>query len=108
MRCDFAHITFLTGTMLILSSASFAAPSPAKTQDPSVTGARLLKNVAADARQIQSAALELNKMTKDPASTWMQYDRKWNEIQPVVEAMQMKIARLEDGIITLCDRKGGR
>ena len=89
MRCSFTHITLVT---LILSSASFASPSPTKAQDK---GARLLKSVAMDARQIQSAASGLERLTKNSDATWKQYDRQWNEIQPVVETMHMKIARLE-------------
>lgn len=92
MRCNFTHITLLTGTMLILSSVSFAAPSSAKSQDES---ARLLKGVAADARQIQMEASDFQKLTKDSGATWKQYDRQWNEMEPVVETMRGKIARLE-------------
>jgi len=92
---SFSHITLLTGTMLILSSVSFAAPSPTKSQDEAAKGARLLKSVAADARQIQSAASAFEKITKDSSATWKQYDRQLNEIQPVVETMHRKIARLE-------------
>ena len=89
MRCSFTHITLVT---LILSSASFAAPSPTKAQDEA---GRLLKSVAIDARQIQSAASGLEKLTANSSATWKQYDREWNEIQPVVEMMHRKIARLE-------------
>lgn len=85
MRCSFTHITLVT---LIVSSASFASPSPTKA-------ARLLKSVAADARQIQSSASGLEKLAANSSATWKQYDRQWNEIQPVVETMHMKIARLE-------------
>ena len=89
------HISVLTGTMLILSSALFAAPSPTKTQDLTVKAARLLKSVAADARQIHASAAAFEKLTSDSSATWKQYDRQWNEIQPAVETMRMKIARLE-------------
>ncbi len=95
MRCRFAHIALLTGTMLMVSSTSFAVPSPTKSQDESARGARLLRNVAAEARQIQSAGLEFEKLTNDSGATWEQYDRQWNEIQPVVETMRRNIARLE-------------
>ena len=92
MRCNFTHITLFAGAMLILSSVSFAAPSSAKSQDESV---RLLKGVAADAQQIQTAASGLEKLTKDTSATWTEYDRQWNKMEPVVETMQGKIARLE-------------
>lgn len=95
MRCNFAHISLLTGTMLLLSPALFAAPSPTKAQDESARGTRLLQSVAADARQIRLAASEMEKLTNDSSATWQQYDRQWNEIQPAVETMRMKIARLE-------------
>jgi hypothetical protein len=95
MRCNFAPIHVLTGTLLILSPAMFAAPSPSKTQDESAKGARLLKSVARDARQIQASAAEFEKLTHDSRATWKQYDRQWNEVQPLVEIMHRKIARLE-------------
>lgn len=95
MRSKLAPLTLITGTMLILSSTSFAAPSPTKSRDESARATRLLNSVAADARQIETVASELDKLTKDSSATWKQYDRKWNEIQPVVEKMQIKIARLE-------------
>jgi hypothetical protein len=77
---------------LVLSSASFAAPSPAKSTDEA---GRLLRSVAADARQIHSHAVAFDKLTQESGATWKEYDREWNETQPVVEMMQMKIARLE-------------
>jgi hypothetical protein len=95
MRCRFTHITLFTGAMLTLSPVLFAGPSTAKAQGEAARGARLLKSVAADARQIRTAAVGLEKLTKDSAATWTEYDRQWNEIQPVVEAMRGKIARLE-------------
>ncbi len=85
MRCNSAHIA-----ILILSPVLFAGPSPTNDQ-----ATRLLKGVAADARQIQNAATELEKLTKDSNATWQQFDRQWNELQPAVETMHMKIARLE-------------
>jgi hypothetical protein len=93
MRCNFTHVALLTGAMMILSPILFAAPSNAK--DESAKGARLLKSVAADARQIRMAASEFENLTKDSSATWRQYDRQWNEIQPAVETMRMKIGRLE-------------
>lgn len=91
----FGHISLITGTMLILSMASFAAPSPTKTQADSAQSARLLKSVAADARQIRSAAAKVQQLSTNSSADWQQYDRQWNELQPVVESMRGKIARLE-------------
>lgn len=51
--------------------------------------------MATDARQIESAASGFEKLTKNSSATWQQYDRQWNEIQPAVEMMNAKIARLE-------------
>ena len=95
MRSRHTHIALFTGAMLVLSPALFAAPSTAKTQDETAQGARLMKSVAADAQRIESAATELEKLTKDPAASWQQFDRQWNELQPVVETMRIRIARLE-------------
>jgi hypothetical protein len=94
MRCNVTHITVLAGTILLVSPALFAASST-KPQDESANGARLLKSVATDARQIESAASGFEKLTKNSSATWQQYDRQWNEIQPAVEMMNAKIARLE-------------
>lgn len=91
----FVHISYLTGATLILSSALFAAPSPTKTQDESAKGAQLLKSVAADANQIQSEAAAFEKLANVSNPTWKDLDRQWNEIQPMVETMHMKIARLD-------------
>ncbi len=81
--------------MLILSPASFGASSPSKPENDGAKATRLMKSVAADARQIELTATGLNKLARDPGATWKQVDQKWNELQPVVETMRMKIARLE-------------
>lgn len=82
-----AHISCLSGAMLILSTAAFASPSSANSQ--------VLKSIAAEARQIQNHAAQFRKLTAESNATWQQYDREWNEIQPAVETLGMKIARLE-------------
>ncbi len=82
-----AHITFLAGTVLIFSAVSSAAPSPDHSQ--------IMKGIAVEARQIESHAAQLEKLTADSSATWEQYDREWNEIQPAVETLEMKVARLE-------------
>lgn len=95
MRGNFIHVALLSGAMLILSPVLFAAPSTAKAPDESARSARLLNSVSADAHQIAAKASEWDKLMQDPNTTWRQYDRKWNEIQPIVETMRIKIARLE-------------
>lgn len=92
MRRSFTHITVLT---FVLSSVSFAATSSTTSQDESAKAARLLNSVAVDANQIHAAASTFEKLTANTSATWTEYDRQWNEIQPLVETMNMKIARLE-------------
>jgi hypothetical protein len=77
-------LTLLLGTVAGMQAA-----------DESKTAVQLFKAIGADAVQVRSAAASLNKMTADPAATWEQYDRQWNQIQPAVEDMQIRIARLE-------------
>ena len=66
-RYAFQFHSYHSRETLILSSASFAAPSPTKAQDEA---GRLLKSVATDAQQIQSAASGLEKLAKNPIATW--------------------------------------
>jgi len=66
-----------------------------------------LKWVAADARQIETAASQMERLAKDPNAAWAQYDRQWNEMQPFVERMNINIARLErmESSLTATEKK---
>jgi hypothetical protein len=84
-------VTLLLGTVV---SAQAATPS-AKTTDESQKAAQLLRDIKADAMQVQSAASRLDGLTKTSGATWLEYDRQWNEIKPAQEDMEMKMWRLE-------------
>lgn len=64
---------------------------------------RLLAEMKADAQGIQSHAAELQMLSKDPNATWAQFDQQWNEIKPVQEALQSRVARLESMRASLSD-----
>lgn len=93
------HIIPLAASVLFATTL-FAAPSPSNNSTEPV---RLLKSVAADARQIRAEATEFHNLTKDSSATWAQYDRQWNELQPRVEMLGRKIASLESMESSLTD-----
>lgn len=80
---------------MVFCPSLFAATSATKPNHHSTEGARLLKSVSSDARQIEASAAAFEKLTSESGATWAQYDRQWNEIQPIVEAMEVKIEQLE-------------
>ena len=82
----------LLGPAAILQAAS----TPAKTENAvQAKTERVLRGIKVDAGRIQTAAKELDQLTKHSGSTWLDYDRQWNEIQPYVEDMQIKLWDLD-------------
>jgi hypothetical protein len=76
-------MTMLLGTAAASTSAS------------SSTAIRLLRDIKTDAAKIQSVAARWEGLTKTSGTTWLRYDRQWNEIKPAQEDMQIKLWRLE-------------
>lgn len=72
-----------------------AATSSGQGAHDSHLAARLLREIKADGLHVESAAAELDKLTRSSSATWLDYDRQWNEIDPSVEDMELKLARLE-------------
>jgi hypothetical protein len=68
---------------------------------------RLMREIKADAAQVQSVAARMDKLAENSTPTWIDYDRQWNEIKPSVEDMQMKVVRLEamQSSLTPAERK---
>jgi hypothetical protein len=64
---------------------------------------RLLTEMKVDAQRIQSHAMELEKLSKDPNAKWAQFDQQWNEIKPAQEALQTRVWRLESMRALLSD-----
>jgi hypothetical protein len=93
MNSAFRNGVYL-GTLIFLTAA--VAPAAPKTPVQSSRGAALLREIKADAAQVQSAAAKLGVLTKNPNASWMDYDRQWNLIKPQVEDMQIKLAALEN------------
>ena len=99
----FINASMWLGTMTILSAVPIMAQaaSPEKPSAESREAATLLRSIKDDAMQVQSAAARLEGLTKNSStaktsvSTWLEYDRQWNEIKPSQEDMQIKLWRLE-------------
>ena len=112
MKLHFVGILAICMGIMALGSVSgvCAATAPAKpsqTADMSTTAARFLRDIRADAANIRSLAANLDRSTTDQNVKWVDYDRQWNEIQPVVEDMHMKLARPENmkGAISAAESK---
>jgi hypothetical protein len=60
-----------------------------------------------DAQRIQSYAMEVENLSKDPNAKWVQFDQQWNELKPAQEALQMRVWRLESmrGLLSDSQRK---
>lgn len=82
-----------------LFAASQATPSQQKTSSAD----RLLKDVKADAQMIQSHAMDLENLAKQPNAQWAEFDRQWNEIKPAQESLDMRIRQLESMRSSLTD-----
>ena len=83
--------TILLGTAALARTGS---PSTKSADEPRIA-ARLLRDIKTDAVQVQSAASELEHLTRNSGATWLEYDRQWNEIKPAQEDMDIKLWRLE-------------
>ena len=62
-----------------------------------------LARMKADAAQIRTHALDLEKLAKDPNAQWAQFDRQWNEIKPAEEALVAQLRRLDAMRASLTD-----
>jgi len=81
---------------MALGTVSLAQAAPSATNgNSSQKAARILVGIKVDATQVRSAAARLDDLTKSANAQWLDYDRQWNELQPSVERMQIKLERLE-------------
>lgn len=85
------------GTSLLLSGFLFLAQAETsgKTQGEKFQAGTRFQSICKDASNVQTAAASLTKLTRDSSSKWADYDKKWNEIKPSVEDMNMKLAEIE-------------
>lgn len=72
-----------------------AGSLPPKAGTESSQAARLLKEIKANAMQIQTSASKLEKLAKTPDAKWQDYDQQWNLIKPAQERIDVVMRRLE-------------
>jgi hypothetical protein len=90
------HIAaMLLGSAFLAYAASPATTAAAAKEADQPRAVRYLRDIRADAAQIQSAAARLDELAASTGATWIEYDRQWNLIDPAVEDMQIKLTRLE-------------
>lgn len=85
----------LLGSVFLACAASPTTTAAAAKGADQPKAARYLRDIRADAAQIQSTAAHLDELAASTGATWIEYDREWNLIKPSVEDMQLKLARLE-------------
>lgn len=97
MRLNFSNSgPWLAAMALLFAPLAVQASAPsAKTANPSHEAAGLLRAVRSDAVQVHTAAVQLDKLTRNTGATWVEYDRQWNEIKPAEEDLRIKLVRLE-------------
>jgi hypothetical protein len=89
-------MTMLLGSAILVQAASSSTPSSSVSGvGQSQKAARLVRDIKADAVKARVAAARLDTLAESANAKWLDYDRQWNEIKPLVEDMQMKLARLE-------------
>jgi hypothetical protein len=88
-------VAMLLGLGFLACAASPATTAAAAKEADQPKAVRYLRDIRADAAQIQSSAAHLNELAASSGATWIEYDRQWNLIDPVVEDMKIKLARLE-------------
>lgn len=72
-----------------------AGSLPSKAAAASNQAAKLLNAIKADAEQIHSSADNLERLAKNPNTSWQSYDEQWNMIKPLQERMALSMQRLE-------------
>jgi hypothetical protein len=66
-----------------------------KTESEKFQAETRFQSICKDASNVQTVAARLTKLTRDSSAKWSDYDKKWNEIKPSVEDMNMKLAEIE-------------
>lgn len=119
-----AAVTALVGAGVPAIAASASTNSKTQANH-SQSVSRLLSDVKTDAQHVRGVADHFDQLTKNPSAistsanlsnanattspnawaitasernfnpAWEAYDRQWNEIKPVLEDMQLKMARLD-------------
>lgn len=89
-----------TAVALAFAGAVVAAPDTPKSANvaKSSESSRLLLDIRADAGQVSMHARRIEKLSQG-SPTWMDYDRQWNEVEPLVEKMTEHLYTL-DGMQT--------
>jgi hypothetical protein len=86
-------------TIFSLALFAQAGPSSSKSKTESGNGPiqaeKLLKEIKANADQIRSSALTLEKLAMEANAQWSDYDRQWNIIKPAQERIDLTMQRLE-------------
>jgi hypothetical protein len=85
----------LLGSAFLAYAASPATTAAAAKEADQPKAVRYLRDIRADAAQIRSVAARLDELAAGTGAAWIEYDRQWNLIDPSVEDMRIKLARLE-------------
>lgn len=88
--------SYLVTMAALVGSAAMAQAASTKATEEAHRGARMLREIRADAAHVRTAASRLDELTQGSNAAWLAYDRQWNEIKPYTEDMQLKLWGLED------------
>ena len=97
-RKRFGIASRLVGAILVAGATLIAAPAAThsgRSEMPSGEAARLLRGIGWDASVVRMHAQRWERLANTSSAAWHSYDRQWNEIRPVVEAMNAKLRELE-------------
>lgn len=64
--------------------------------DEAKRAARLFQEMKADAQQIDTHAMQLEKLARDSSTSWAQFDQEWNEIKPAQEMLNAHMWSLDE------------
>jgi hypothetical protein len=87
----------MLSTVAIFSGALIAQAGslPFTAAEESNQATRLLKAIKADAEEIHSSADNIERLARNPNTSWQSYDQQWNMIKPLQERMALSMQRLE-------------
>lgn len=95
----YGKVTWPLAALAMFTGVAMAAPAPVQSPMSTVEsreGAKLLRDIRMDARQVRTHAWRSDMLAKRQTAMWYKFDRQWNEIKPPVEDMSIKLVRLQE------------
>jgi hypothetical protein len=86
----FSAVAIFSGALI-----AQAGSVPSRTGAESNQAGRLMREIRANATQIQASASNLEKLVRTRDTKWQDYDQQWNMIKPAQERIDVAMGRLE-------------